>query len=149
MNGKRKTLGILGPALLALTMGNAIADAQVTAPVPLALRTGAAVDAGGFGSIAVVSGSPRGAGTGRCRRRPMASVTPVPTGNSFPANPLLMTDGTVIVHINLSMPCSFEGTRTWFQLIPDINGSYVNGTWSTFASLPAGYGAAIPRLCRS
>jgi len=49
----------------------------------------------------------------------------------------LLTDGTVIVHL---IDNSFAGTRNWFQLTPDINGSYVNGTWSTFASLPAGYG---------
>jgi hypothetical protein len=27
----------------------------------------------------------------------------------------------------------------WFRLSPDINGSYVNGTWSPLASLPSGY----------
>jgi hypothetical protein len=58
-------------------------------------------------------------------------------GVGTPANPLLLTDGTVIVHL---IDNSFAGTRNWFQLTPDINGSYVNGTWSTFASLPAGYG---------
>ena len=31
-----------------------------------------------------------------------------------------------------------SGSR-WFRLTPDINGSYVNGTWSQIASLPAGY----------
>ena len=48
------------------------------------------------------------------------------------SNPLLMTDGTVIVH-NAS-------TRDWWKLTPDITGSYVNGTWSQIGSLPAGYG---------
>ena len=28
----------------------------------------------------------------------------------------------------------------WWRLTPDANGSYVNGTWSQIASLPAGYG---------
>jgi len=46
---------------------------------------------------------------------------------------LLLTDGTVLVHD--------EGTdfQAWYKLTPDLNGSYVNGTWSRLASLPAGY----------
>jgi hypothetical protein len=44
---------------------------------------------------------------------------------------LLETDGTVMVH----EAC---GSR-WFRLTPDINGNYVNGTWSQLASLPDSY----------
>jgi hypothetical protein len=51
------------------------------------------------------------------------------------SNPLLLTDGTVIVH----RTC----TPDWWRLTPDINGSYVNGTWAQIASLPTGY---IPRF---
>jgi hypothetical protein len=43
----------------------------------------------------------------------------------------LMTDGTVITQGN--------GESDWAQLTPDSKGSYVNGTWKTIASLPAGY----------
>jgi hypothetical protein len=51
---------------------------------------------------------------------------------SFSAsNPLLLTDGTVMVHDG--------GAADWWKLTPDQNGSYVNGTWSQLASLPAGY----------
>jgi hypothetical protein len=46
----------------------------------------------------------------------------------FPTNPLLLTDGTVIAHA--------AGSADWYRLTPDINGSYVNGTWSQIASLP-------------
>ena len=48
-----------------------------------------------------------------------------------PGTALLLTDGTVIV----------QGTFTgnWYRLTPDDSGSYVNGTWSQAASLPAGY----------
>jgi Kelch motif len=46
----------------------------------------------------------------------------------FPTNPLLLTDGTVIAHAG--------STADWYKLTPDINGSYVNGTWSQIASLP-------------
>jgi hypothetical protein len=57
------------------------------------------------------------------------AVTTAPsTGLS---NPLLMTDGTVIVHVST--------TRNWYRLTPDINGNYATGTWSRFATLPAGY----------
>ena len=45
--------------------------------------------------------------------------------------PLLLTDGTVIIHV--------PSTASWLRLPPDINGSYVNGSWSPIASLPAGY----------
>lgn len=43
----------------------------------------------------------------------------------------LLTDGTVM----------FQGNSLsdWWKLTPDANGSYVNGTWSQLASLPAGY----------
>lgn len=51
--------------------------------------------------------------------------------NLVVANPLLLTDGTVIVH---------DATAAdWWRLTPDSNGSYVNGTWSQIASLPSGY----------
>lgn len=54
------------------------------------------------------------------------SVNPFPPGGS--ASPLLLTDGTVIV--------ANGDTPTWYKLTPDINGSYVNGTWTRIASLP-------------
>jgi hypothetical protein len=53
-------------------------------------------------------------------------------GNIQASNPLLLTDGTVIVHN--------ANQRDWWQLTPDIDGSYVNGTWSKLASPPLGYG---------
>lgn len=54
---------------------------------------------------------------------------------TFPAGAMaLLTDGTVLVHQEQS------GTGNWYKLTPDNTGSYVNGTWSTAATLPAGYG---------
>lgn len=47
------------------------------------------------------------------------------------ANPLLLTDGTVIVQD--------AGCQDWWRLTPDNTGSYANGTWSQIASLPSGY----------
>ncbi|HEX4078936.1 MAG TPA: hypothetical protein VHX61_08705 [Rhizomicrobium sp.] len=43
----------------------------------------------------------------------------------------LLTDGTLMVQ-------SYSES-TWYKLTPDNTGSYVNGTWSQLASLPAGY----------
>jgi hypothetical protein len=47
------------------------------------------------------------------------------------SNPLLLTDGTVLVHASC--------TRDWYRLTPGIGGSYLNGTWSQIASMPSGY----------
>jgi hypothetical protein len=44
---------------------------------------------------------------------------------------LLLTDGTVMVHVT--------GLQAWWRLTPDINGSYLAGTWSRLASMPPGY----------
>ena len=43
----------------------------------------------------------------------------------------LLTDGTVLVQ-------GRQG-QNWWKLTPDINGSYLNGTWTQMASLPANY----------
>lgn len=45
--------------------------------------------------------------------------------------PLLLTDGTVMVQGNVG--------NDWWKLTPDRNGSYLNGTWSRLANLPANY----------
>jgi hypothetical protein len=44
---------------------------------------------------------------------------------------LQLTDGTVMVQSGAE--------SSWYKLTPDITGSYVNGTWTQLASLPAGY----------
>jgi hypothetical protein len=46
-------------------------------------------------------------------------------------NPLLLTDGSVIVQD--------AGCPDWWRLTPDSSGSYANGTWTQIASLPPGY----------
>lgn len=43
----------------------------------------------------------------------------------------LLTDGTVMFQGG--------GLADWIKLTPDISGSYLNGTWSSLASLPSGY----------
>ena len=44
---------------------------------------------------------------------------------------LQLTDGTVLVQ-------GYQG-QDWYKLTPDINGSYVNGTWTQVASLASNY----------
>lgn len=52
---------------------------------------------------------------------------------------ILLTDGTVIAHEE-SDQNNNVATRNWYKLTPDINGSYINGTWTQIAPLPVGYG---------
>ncbi len=53
----------------------------------------------------------------------------------FPAGAtMLLTDGTIIVHEEQN-----GGERHWYKLTPDAFGSYVNGTWSQLASIPAAF----------
>jgi hypothetical protein len=47
------------------------------------------------------------------------------------ANPLLLTDGTVLLQEG--------GCQDWWRLTPDNKGNYVNGTWTQLASLPSDY----------
>jgi hypothetical protein len=45
---------------------------------------------------------------------------------------LLLTDGTVMVHVTCS--------PNWYKLTPDNTGSYINGTWSAAIPMQAGHG---------
>ena len=56
-------------------------------------------------------------------------ITNQPTFNTDSAN--LLTDGRVLVH-------QYNGTQ-WWIFTPDINGSYLNGTWSAAGSMQNGY----------
>ena len=65
------------------------------------------------------------------------SWQPLTNQPSFTAGTaLLLTDGTVIVHHEGAN----NGYSEWYKLTPDINGSYVSGTWSQLASLSSDYG---------
>jgi hypothetical protein len=61
----------------------------------------------------------------------LANTPPAPLGTA-----LLLTDGTVMVQ---GMATSGYATGNWYRLTPNSTGSYVNGTWSTLASMPSGY----------
>ncbi|HZP67430.1 MAG TPA: kelch repeat-containing protein [Rudaea sp.] len=65
---------------------------------------------------------------------PARAQTWTPLANQpdfIPGEPLLLTDGTVMVQAS--------GTNHWWRLTPDSGGSYVNGTWSPMAAMPADY----------
>lgn len=63
-------------------------------------------------------------------------VRPAPSGGL--SNPLLLTDGTVIVHVGNS--------PTWYRLTPDAKGNYASGTWSQIAPMPVIGGAQYAPL---
>ena len=47
---------------------------------------------------------------------------------------LLLTDGSVLCEAG-----PYYNLAPWYKLKPDLNGSYLNGTWSTAASMPLGF----------
>lgn len=51
------------------------------------------------------------------------------------AHPLLLSDGSVLINSFFFEP----HTDSWYRLVPDKTGSYVNGTWVNAGSAPAGY----------
>ncbi len=54
------------------------------------------------------------------------------TPNIGANNPLLMTDGTVIIQNAM--------TPDWYKLTPDRSGNYATGTWTKIASMPSNWG---------
>jgi hypothetical protein len=72
-----------------------------------------------------------------------AAQTWEPLSNQPSFNPgaiLLLTDGSVVMHSEPNcLTCTSTDYSSWYKLTPDINGSYVNGTWTQIASLPGGY----------
>jgi hypothetical protein len=75
--------------------------------------------------------------------QPLTNQPPVPeifdpTNNNADLGPggaafaMLLTDGTVIIHNN----GYYGADGKVFKLTPDINGSYLNGTWSEVATMP-------------
>ena len=62
--------------------------------------------------------------------------TPPPFGT--PGTMLLESNGTVLVH-NEPDNNTTGGTNAWWKLTPAANGSYIDGTWSQIASMPAAY----------
>jgi hypothetical protein len=74
------------------------------------------------------------AGTAASPWTPLKNAPPFGT----PGTMLLESDGTVLVH-NEPDNNTTGGTTDWWKLTPDSHGSYIDGTWSQIASMPAGY----------
>ena len=72
---------------------------------------------------------------GNAHARHGSSWTPLTNQPNFlvdgASNPMLLTDGSVLIQD--------AGFPDWWKLTPDQSGSYVNGTWTQIASLPATY----------
>jgi hypothetical protein len=133
MQGMRmQVLQAFGIALIALLAWPLVAGAQRLTPIP---RRGAARQQAQVLAKAAVSAHANTAGSAS----PASPWTPLTNQPTFldpincaaAANPILLTDGTVLVQDG--------GCQDWWKLTPDKNGSYVNGTWNQIASLPAGY----------
>jgi len=71
-------------------------------------------------------------------QEPFTAGTWTKTTNAPPsavAHALLLSDGSVLVN-------SFfftTHTDSWYRLVPDSTGSYINGTWVSAGNLPSGY----------
>jgi len=65
-----------------------------------------------------------------------ALENPPPFGT--PGTMLLESDGTVLVHNEPDNNVT-GGTNEWWKLTPAPDGSYIDGTWSQIASMPAAY----------
>jgi hypothetical protein len=80
-------------------------------------------DVGAPDAVTHVDAGPPAPGTWQ----PLVNTPPFATGV-----PLLLTDGTIMVH-------GLDDGTTWWRLTPDATGSYINGTWSELAPMPSGY----------
>ena len=97
-----------------------------------------------FVAVASLTLAISGCGGGGHATISVAAPPPPQTSQSLANQPpdsaglgCLLTDGSVM----------FQGNRLfdWFKLTPDNSGSYLKGTWSQLANLPAGLGiSALP-----
>jgi hypothetical protein len=72
-------------------------------------------------AVPAVMAAPRGLGWTPLQNKPGGGI------GAKASNPLLLTDGTVLIHVSC--------TSTWYRLKPDQNGSYQQGTWSLTAEM--------------
>jgi hypothetical protein len=120
------TSGVSAQKLNAATPAQAQAPSAVVARPPL----GRAKPSG-------LKADVRPAGAAADTASPWTPLTnPPPFGT--PGTMLLESDGTVLVH-NEPDNDTTGGTNEWWKLTPDSHGSYIDGTWSQIASMPASY----------
>lgn len=117
-----KPFTTLGIALILLTAWPGLAGAQsFPRPKPIPARKSTAVAA-----RAALPADPSSPWQRLINQPPVLDYV-----DCGPGNPLLLTDGTVMV--------ADDGCQDWWKLTPDNTGSYVSGTWTQLASLPSGY----------
>jgi hypothetical protein len=127
MNAPRKRW----PALLAVAAVSLVGTSSMAQnayhmrPLP-PKKTTASVNA------ALAAARTQASAQGHSRWQALVNQPPVvdPT-DCGPGNPILLTDGTVLV--------ADAGCADWWKLTPDEFGNYVNGTWTQIASTPDGY----------
>jgi len=120
---RRPALSVVTIVVLTLP---AIAAAQHLTPLPQRAQAAASVNAAALTHANAAASAPAAS--------PWAPLTNQPTFivNGYgAANPILLTDGSVLVQDG--------GAQDWWKLTPDQYGSYLNGTWTAIASLPADY----------
>jgi hypothetical protein len=86
-------------------------------------------------SVATLAGLLALANAAGAQTPPPLPQTLTPLVNQLPDGiiySMLLTDGTVMVQ-DLYYP------NQWWKLTPDLNGSYLSGTWTQLASLPVAY----------
>lgn len=132
-------LGLAATADAAPTGGDApagrIAFPPEVIPPPMSVRTAQDLAAHPDRMVRLVASLPRraeaSAPTPGANRASAGSgawqlIRPAPSNGL--CNPLLLTDGTVMVHV-----CN---SPKWLKLTPDAKGDYARGRWSTIAPLP-------------
>jgi hypothetical protein len=105
------------------------AGAGTRSPEPLSVDGGDDADDDAGTADAAPDGSSTGDDGGEAG--PPGSWQSLKRAPFFAAAPLLLTDGTVLVHT--------VDDGSWWRLTPDATGSYVGGTWSEVSPLPADY----------
>jgi len=115
--------------------GARTAAASASTPPPIVPRPplGKPKPSGQKADLAPATGTAAGTGT----TSPWTPLkNPPPFGT--PGTMLLESNGTVLVHDEPDNNTT-GGTNAWWKLTPDSHGSYINGTWSQIASMPAAY----------
>jgi hypothetical protein len=143
-----RSAAVLGAAsCVAVVAGLVIAGAQ-TASAPLR-GADTMAPASAQGPAALVARPPIGRAAASAKSARVAS--PADTSSSSPWTPLVNappfgTPGTMLLESNGDVLVHNEpdnnvtgGSNTWWQLAPDSSGSYIDGTWTQIASMPASY----------
>jgi hypothetical protein len=147
--GPGATLLLLVPVLVAAgcrsssenidAPGLSTPDASLGDPSPSTPRAGARspshgpllVDGGVDPDAGDEAGTPDGSSTSDAGGTPGSWQRVTAKTPFFAAAPLLLTDGSVLVHA--------VDDESWWRLTPDSGGSYIDGTWSEVSPFPADF----------